>query len=409
MKHMLFKNLRPSKLDTMEGSTAPQLTMEQIMLNQFIMQGEMRSRQEIDYTASSVRTYLDSVTAFKGDPTDLVRFLKAIETIQEAMAELPILEATLRLEPLKNKLEGRTRSILRENSDNWNDIKSLLIRPFSDQRSLGELHDNLEKIKFNNNIQTTFSAVQFALTRVLDKIELSDDDRVLKSDRIGHAKERAYCHFRSLIPENCKASLNGNTCRNVHDAMNILKAEGLLNENFHQQNNNPRNQNRGFYNKYDNDANNHSHSSQQQYHHNQSYPPQQQQNSKTYPKHNNNSGSGDFRQDNSRQFNNNNSGNPRQNNNYNNSNNSGNSRQYNNRNNSSGNYRQHNNNRYDNNLENSRQFTNYNSGNSNNYPDSGMQRSHEPMDTTNTGNFHMQASENPNQNYPSSESRAPNV
>ena len=108
-------------------------------------------------------------------------------------------------------------------------MKKLIIRSFSDPESLGTLQDRVEVIKFNDSIQRTFSNIQYALMRVLDKITLSSDEPQLKEDRIRHAKERAYRHFRSIIPESCKAAVTGRQCKDIHEAMNVLTEEGLLN------------------------------------------------------------------------------------------------------------------------------------------------------------------------------------
>ena len=136
----------------------------------------------------------------------------------------------LAFEQIKIKLVGNTKCILREYPQSWKELKSLLIRSYSDQDSLGSLQDQLEQIKFDKNILSTFQSIQQSLAKILDKIHLSGEEDIMKIDRTRHAKERAYRHFRSIIPESCKACLNGNRCQDIYSAIDILTQEGLLQE-----------------------------------------------------------------------------------------------------------------------------------------------------------------------------------
>ena len=384
----IFK-LKPSKLkSTMDADTtasappAPIPTLEQVLSVQMQIQQRQYEAQLVAERAASVRTFLDTVNPFRGECTDVVRFIRAIDSVASEISELPHLETILRFEQIRNLLHGRAKCILRDDPPTWEDMKKLIIRSFSDPESLGTLQDRVEVIKFNDSIQRTFSNIQYALMRVLDKITLSSDEPQLKEDRIRHAKERAYRHFRSIIPECCKAAVTGRQCKDIHEAMNVLTEEGLLNETFNYQiPHSPRfnsNQNRRNSPHSPNFNNFHGSNNNRNYNNNQ-----------YFDRFRNNGNSGSFR-------NNHRSGNF-----------SGNSRQP------------------------SSQIRNYN-GYSNRpmeqsvprrqitypqpqvftrfpqitYPDSGLQRVHEPMETE---NFCIQASEKRITNYPSSGSKGPNV
>ena len=139
--------------------------MEQILIQQLQMQQERYNAEIIAATSSSVRSFLSTVPAFRGDSTELVRFIQSIDTVSEEISKLPRLDATLKFEQIKNLLQGQAKCILRENPSTWEEIKVLLIRSFSDPESLGFLQDKVEKINFQGSIQKTFSSVQYCLMR----------------------------------------------------------------------------------------------------------------------------------------------------------------------------------------------------------------------------------------------------
>ena len=119
--------------------------MEQILIQQLQMQQERYNAEIIAATSSSVRSFLSTVPAFRGDSTELVRFIQSIDTVSEEISKLPKLDATLKFEQIKNLLQGQAKCILRENPSTWEEIKVLLIRSFSDPESLGSLQDKVAK------------------------------------------------------------------------------------------------------------------------------------------------------------------------------------------------------------------------------------------------------------------------
>lgn len=214
-------------LEKMEQRLADQHhIMEELIRQQIAAQQQQQQYQQ----SQSVRSYLTNVAEFQGNSEELVNFISSIDKISPVIDSLSELEKLLAFEQIKIKLVGNTKCILREYPQCWKELKSLLIRSYSDQDSLGSLQDQLEEIRFDKNILSTFQLIQQSLSKILDKIHLSGDEETMKIDRTRHAKERAYRHFRSIIPESCKACLNGNRCQDIYGAINILTQEGLLQE-----------------------------------------------------------------------------------------------------------------------------------------------------------------------------------
>ena len=360
-----FPLLKQGKLTTMttNNTGAPEISMADILVRQFNLQQIQHDRQIVEEKSASVRLYLDSVPNFTGDYNDVVRFINSIESITGTLNELPQLDQLLRFEQVKNKLQGRARCLLQENPSDWPTLKPLIVRSFSNQLILGTLQDYVEKIKFTQNILTTFNLIQQALSKVLDSIELSSEEETLKCDRIRHSKERAYRHFRSLIPENCKAALNGHLCRDIHAAINVLKQEGLLNELHPSLYGHQGRSNNNLSNFRPNHRDHHNQ-------HSYSQPQQQRYSAPINPRVRENHPGNSRRPDNN----------------------------FNRHGGHSGQFRQNhfNNNRYDNHSGNSRRSFNNQFNRQNNYPDSGLQRVHEPMETE---NFCIRASGTRDGNY----------
>lgn len=370
-KIRITEKMASSNSDNQQQHVESPLTVEQIFTQQMKIQEQQKDIQLLEYKSNRVIAYLDTTAAFTGDSTDLLRFITAIEHITPTLVELPDLDATLRFQQILTKLQGKAKLIANKQLTSWSEVKVELVRSFTDPRSLGELQDQIEKLHFANNIQSTYNAVSKALTRVMDKISLGTENDAIKEERKRYAGERAYRHFRSIIPESCKASLNGHKCNDVDEAIRILAAEGLLNERFNQYQPPPTQHNSGKNNRRFNNNNNS----------NNSYNKSQNDGQSNSPNNNNNN---DRNQDNNhqqqQQF----------------DRNSGNSRR-------SFNSRQN-------------KFSQQQSGHrgygktrgDGNYPDSGMNRVHEPMEVE-QANFHLQASRNRDRNYLSSESKEPNA
>lgn len=201
-----------------------QLDMQKQEMEQLIMETKDKN----------VRKYIETVEPFKGDgpfgPSDLFRFIQAIDVIDEELALLPELQSKLRLAQIKNKLLGPARIILNEKPESWFEIKRLLKLTFRDKDCIKKLYDDMHKITFDGSISKTFRFIQSALARILNNIYLSvlsdKEQEIIASD----AKKLAYDHLLSLLPDKCKDALKDRDNLTIYDIMMILEEQNLLNE-----------------------------------------------------------------------------------------------------------------------------------------------------------------------------------
>lgn len=180
------------------------------------------------YLAENIRRYLEKLKPYQGDKRGLAPFIRAIEKITPLMTNLDLLDAALRFEQILSKLEGKAANILSEYPENWPQVRALLIRSFVDKRDIGDLLIDLERIQFRGSIQDTFSVIQTALTDILNKIELSPVD-ALCEERISSIKNRAFIHFRNILPEPCISAIvgRGDVC-DIYRAIELLDEHKLM-------------------------------------------------------------------------------------------------------------------------------------------------------------------------------------
>lgn len=366
--------------------------------NEFI-----RQQRAVDRAPALCRTHLEGIKPFSGKKTELAQFIKSVEKILPEVYKLEPLEASLRFDQIQNKLTGAAHNVLSEEPETWEDLRKLLIRAFGEKRNLGTLRLDLQQIQFQGTIESTFQAIQAAMKVMIDKISLRPEDPTKSQDK-ETVKHDAYMHFRNIIPQACIAALTARLCNDMYTAMEILDKEQLLELSFsdHELRNKNRmsvnqQQKKNFNsNNYRRGSNNFSDNSryQQDNAQNQNHG----QNNNSYQNNGYDRNSGYF---------------ARNSNNYRNPpiNNADNSRQYTSQNNPNYNRpQQYNNNNNSNNSGNSRQtVSRHNPVASNNYPDSGMNRVHEPMVHYNQeANFPTPASEQVG-NCHSSDSRDENI
>lgn len=380
-----------------------QQAMDMQRYNAYMM--EQRRQERLPTT---VRTYLETVKPYSGEKEDLVRFISAIEKIVPVMGKLDELETMLRFEQVLGKIVGEAKKILTEKPESWEDVRKLLIRSFSEKRDIGTLLLQLEQIQYQGSIQSTFSAIQRAMNMMLDKIELSPADP-LKEERRGTVKQNSFRHFERLLSEPCRAALAGKDCHDIYTAMETLDQRGYLRDdhianhsNFRSSGSRPQFKNnytnrQGSFDRFGNLPNN--------------YKQVDNRYDNRYDYYNNQGTSNYFARNTPQHFNNNPASNPRRPF----DNDLGNTRQHPSRNNfhhNSQNQFSHNNtnnNNFGSNSGNSRQplsrpnGSQNNNYNNRNYPDSGLQRVHEPM-VHNCENFCTRASDSQEENYHSSAS-----
>lgn len=182
-----------------------------------------------------VKSFISDLNPYSGEYNDLSRFLTDVEDIIEPLSELDPLETLIRFRQITQKLRGKARRILQERPETWEAVKRLLIRECADQMDIGTQILAMERVTYQGSIYRTYEKIMDWQTRMLDKIDLSQDPHGERQILRDSVRRRCYMHLRKSLPQACQGALTSRLCTNISDAITILHEEDFLNyDRFYQ-------------------------------------------------------------------------------------------------------------------------------------------------------------------------------
>lgn len=137
---------------------------------------------------------------------------------------------TIRFKQILGKLEGSARDILQEKPLTWEHVRNLLIRTQADPTDIGTQILHMERISYTNSPLHTYNLLRAAQTRMLDKIQLTNDPDVEKDLLRTTVKKRTFVQFRKSLPQACQGALTNRGCNSIHEAIQILQEEDFHHE-----------------------------------------------------------------------------------------------------------------------------------------------------------------------------------
>lgn len=174
---------------------------------------------------------LNEIPKFEGNPSELSEYVRATEDILIQFWQLNEPGAyinKLLLSAARNRLKGAALEVVTGQTINsWNDLKSLLIENFGDQRSELNLKIDISRLRQypKESPIDYFNRCRSLLAILKSKISLLNDAQVIKEYKIIEAKNLTLIAFTSGLSEPLGSFIRGRAPETLENALTYVKNE----------------------------------------------------------------------------------------------------------------------------------------------------------------------------------------
>lgn len=188
-------------------------------------------QQNLNYPPGFHMSILNEIPQYNGNPVELSEYVRAVEDIFNQFYQFNDPNAyinKLLLSAARNRIKGPALEVVTGQTIlSWNDLKTILIDNFGDQRSELNLIIDLSRLRQNPREHPVdfYNRCRSLMAILNSKISLSNDAQDIKLYRINNAKALALKAFVSGLAEPLGSFLRSRAPPTLENSLVILKEE----------------------------------------------------------------------------------------------------------------------------------------------------------------------------------------